>query len=949
MNLHDLIGKIKFTEKIEDALHLCLSSIETAKVPILWIDSHEKFILVNRETCRLLGYSQEELLSKYVSEIHPDYPKMRSEGLIDKLRDLGSLTLESSVQTKDGTNVPVELTINFLKLDQGEYVFIIARDLTERCLAAKAIDESEKYYQAIFQTTGAATMILEEDASISLVNKEFERLTGESKETILGRKWTDFICHPDGERMREFHRVRRKEPHLAPQRYETFFIDKWGNKRNILISVGMIPDTSKSVVSFLDITERKKAEETAQRLAREKEIISEIGRIIGSTLEMEEVYEKFAEEVKKLIHFDCLSIHICSPKRKTSFVAYANGVSVFGRNKGDLIPLVGSFDEILIHSRESLMVQGNRDEIGKRFPDLKTNLDTGLSSFMSIPLVSQGQVIGLLHFRSYTENAYREENRYIAENIGVQIAGAIANAELFSQSRTIAEALRESENKYRTLVENANDAIFIAQDGMIKFPTFRMPNPKFSHVTGYSPEELSEAPATTSFLQFIHPEDQKWVLERHLKRLRGEEVPSVYSFRLINKKGETVWVQINSVTTTWEGRPASLNFLRDISHEKKLERQFYTAQKMEAVGTLAAGIAHDFNNLLMGIQGYVSLILFDGNGNPLNGHQENLRRIEELVKSGSSLTGQLLGFARKGKFETKPSDVNQIIERTTDLFGRTRKEVNHHKRLQENIWAVEVDRGQIEQVFLNLFVNAWQAMPGGGDLYIESRNVILGDDYIKPYSVKKGSYVKVSITDTGLGMDKITRQRIFEPFFTTKEMGRGTGLGLATVYGIIKNHGGYINVYSEKGHGTTFTIYLPATEKEIGGEKIKSSPVLGGQETILLVDDEEVIISVIGKALKLTGYNPLTARGGKEAIEIYQKHSNQIALVILDMIMPGMSGGAAYDHLKEINPSIKVILSSGYSLDGEASQILEKGCNGFIQKPYGIQELSQKIREVLTP
>jgi two-component system cell cycle sensor histidine kinase/response regulator CckA len=209
--------------------------------------------------------------------------------------------------------------------------------------------------------------------------------------------------------------------------------------------------------------------------------------------------------------------------------------------------------------------------------------------------------------------------------------------------------------------------------------------------------------------------------------------------------------------------------------------------------------------------------------------------------------------------------------------------------------------------------------------------------------------VKVSITDTGVGMEKQIQQRIFEPFFTTKELGRGSGLGLATVYGIVKNHGGHINVYSEKGHGTTFTVYLPATDKEVEPEKRTSADLLRGKETILLVDDEAIIIDVVAKALKMTGYNPLVAHGGKEALEVYKKHLGQIDLVILDMIMPGMNGGVSYDHLKEINPTIKVILSSGYSLDGEASQIMEKGCNGFIQKPFGILELSQKIREVLSP
>ena len=942
--LHDL-GNLSL--KPEDILHLCLSSVAMAKIPILWVDATGRFILVNEEACRLAGYAREEFLSLSVKEIIPEIASVDLRDWIPEISQRGALTFKSTVRNRQGNFIPIEITASYLPLNGKEYFFTLVRDITESRQVEIALKNSEKHYRTIFETTGAATMILEEDTTISLVNKEFERITGETQEAVVGRKWTELICHPDREKMSRYHEIRRRDPASAPSRYETFFVDKEGNKREILVSVGMIPETPRSIVSFLDITEQKRAEEAARTLAREKELLAEITRTISSTLEIEEVYEKFAEEVRGLIPFDRLSVHLDVPDTQMILVAYCAGVRVADRNKGDLFPRAGSFNEAVLQTREALILQGSKEETAASYSSLKGSLEAGLRSFLSVPLISRAEVIGLLHFSSCRDLAYKDSDRQIAANIGAQIAGAIANAELFSQRRKTEDALRESEEKYWVLVQNANDAIFIAQDGRVKFPTFRAPNPKFFEVTGYSSEELAKAPPTTSFLQFIHPDDQKMVMDRHLRRMRGEDVPSVYSFRLLNKKGETVWVQINSVTTQWEGKPATLCFLRDISHEKKLEAQIFTAQKMEAVGTLASGIAHDFNNLLMGVQGYVSLLLFDADGNPSNGRVENLKRIEELVKSGSALTGQLLAFARKGKYEVQTSDLNGIIERTADVFGRTKKEVNHHKRLAKDLWPVEVDRGQIEQIFLNLFVNAWQAMPRGGDLYLETGNVTLSADYLKPFFVKPGKYAKVSITDTGIGMDKQTQQRIFEPFFTTKELGRGTGLGLATVYGIVKSHGGHINVYSEKGRGTTFTIYLPASAKEVRDEKRAAPRVLQGKETILLVDDEETITEVVAKALKITGYNPLVARSGREAVEKYKAHRAQIDLVVLDMIMPGMGGGAAFDCLKEINPAVKVILSSGYSLDGEASLILEKGCRGFIQKPFGIQELSKKIREVL--
>ncbi|MCX5856105.1 MAG: response regulator, partial [Deltaproteobacteria bacterium] len=260
----------------------------------------------------------------------------------------------------------------------------------------------------------------------------------------------------------------------------------------------------------------------------------------------------------------------------------------------------------------------------------------------------------------------------------------------------------------------------------------------------------------------------------------------------------------------------------------------------------------------------------------------------------------------------------------------------------------EVDQGQMEQVFMNLYVNAWQAMPGGGEIYIETENVLWDDERVLPYAVKPGKYVKISVADTGTGMDEKTKEQIFDPFFTTKEMGRGTGLGLATVYGIIKGHGGMINVDSEPGHGTTFTIYLPASEKEVVKEKTVTGTIAKGTETILLVDDEKTVLEVNKEMLEFLGYPVYAAGNGQEAVAVYMEKSEEIDLVILDMIMPGISGGETFDRLREINSDIRVILSSGYSIEGEAQEILSRGCNGFLQKPFQLEKLSRKVREVLS-
>ncbi len=386
---------------------------------------------------------------------------------------------------------------------------------------------------------------------------------------------------------------------------------------------------------------------------------------------------------------------------------------------------------------------------------------------------------------------------------------------------------------------------------------------------------------------------------------------------------------------------------RQLSEKKRaeLKSQLQQSQKMEAMGTLAGGIAHDFNNLLMGIQANISMVLSGMDSE--NPASKKLRTAETYISKSAELTRQLLGFAKGGKYEVKGTNLNKLLKKSSQMFGRTKKEITIYTNYYQDIWTVEVDQAQIEQVLLNLYVNSSQAMPDGGNMYIRTENVTLDWDYLKPFELKPGNYVKTSVTDTGIGMDKETQQKVFDPFFTTKEMDRGTGLGLASAYGIIKNHNGFIEVSSEINKGATFSFYLPQSEEKVMKEKKRSKKVLTGNEKILFVDDEDMIINETSELLETLGYSVLVATSGKEAIKIYQENNQKIDLVILDIIMPEMGGGEVYDNLKRINPQIKVLLSSGYSLDSSAANILERGCNGFIQKPFNLTQLSQKVREVV--
>jgi PAS domain S-box-containing protein len=517
--------------------------------------------------------------------------------------------------------------------------------------------------------------------------------------------------------------------------------------------------------------------------------------------------------------------------------------------------------------------------------------------------------------------------------------GIIGVTRDISERRKAEEALQQSEERYRSLVENTIYGFFIHEIPSGRFLFF---NQRACELFGYTVKEGLEL----TVWDVLSPEDHEHIKERVQARTEGKKLgPDIQTYTALRKDTSAFRLEVSSSLITFQGKPAVQGVFRDVTEQERFEEQLKRAQKMEAIGTLAGGIAHDFNNLLMGIQGRTSLLLTSTDSS--HSYFKHLKGIEEYVKSATELTRQLLGLARGGKYEVKPIGLNELIKNQNKMFGRTRKEINIQERFEENLWTVEVDQGQIEQVLLNIYVNAWHAMSGGGELYIHTENIVIDEEYGKSYLVEPGNYVKISITDTGIGMDEETQKKIFDPFFTTKEVGRGTGLGLASAYGIIKNHNGFINVYSEKGEGATFEIYLPASEKEAVKIKEIDGELLTGTETVLLVDDEDLIIDVGHEMVENLGYEALVAKSGKEAIEKYQNNRDKIDMVILDMIMPDMGGGEVYDRLKEINPSIKVLLSSGYSINGQATEILERGCNGFIQKPFNMADLSRKIREVL--
>jgi PAS domain S-box-containing protein len=687
--------------------------------------------------------------------------------------------------------------------------------------------------------------------------------------------------------------------------------------------------------------------ETAKNLINETNVrynnamlIQEIGQAISVILDIDELLKFIMEALKKRLDFDRGMIMLANQEKsrlvytagygyKPEHEQHMAGVEFHLDNPDSRGPIVESF------KKQIPVLVDNVVEIehilSKRSRDFA--LQMGTHGFVCVPIIYEGKSMGILAVDNvHTKRPLNQTDVSILMGIAPQIAISINNAKSYY-------LIRGSEEKFRSLSENAPDIIYtIDADGSLTYI-----NPAWKRILGYEETDV----IGRYFIDFTRREDVgKYI--RIFKQMRdyGETVRD-YTGILLHKDGSERYFSMSGTpnldsTGTVVG---VIGVFKDITDRKQLEAQLIQAQKMEAIGTLAGGIAHDFNNLLMGIQGFASLMLFNADKSQPN--YEKLKRIEDLVKSGADLTRQLLGFARGGKYEIKTTDLNEIIVKTTNMFSRTHKDILIHQKYEKNLWAVEVDRGQIEQVLLNLYVNAWQAMPGGGNLYLETSNVFINEDFVKPFSAEPGSYVLISVRDSGTGMDEHIRKRIFEPFFTTKEMGRGTGLGLASAYGIVTGHKGIIRVESEPGHGSTFFIYLPASEKKVIIEEYEAAEVLRGRGTILLVEDEELIADVSRDILEELGYKVLVAHNGSEAIAIYRGKENEIDLLILDMIMPGIGVEETYNTLKTMNPDVLVMLSSGYSINNRVRKLMERGCNGFIQKPYNIQNLSKKIKEIM--
>ena len=795
--------------------------------------------------------------------------------------------------------------------------------------------ELEKRYRDLFNSISDLIMIHDLEGRLLNVNPAVSQLSGYTFEELIGQPISDFII-----------------PKFRPLFRDEYLkeVEKQGCAEGVVIF--QAKDGNEHYVEYRNVLVKQEGQ---------KPYVNGLGRDITERILVERAFRESKERYKTVFETTGTATIIIEDDKTISLAnstfedlsGYAKE-EIEGKKRWTEFVMEEDLEQIRKYHRD---LRDKPDSAPKnhefRFIDRQGNIKN-ISLIIEIIPGTKSSVASLLNItdRIQAEEALQKAYEELEQRVMERTADLVkANEQLKRETKErkqVEEALRKSQERYALATHAARVGVW---DWDVQTNEFYL-DLNVKAILGYSDSEIPNDLDVWS--EYVHPEDRQSVMETFQAHIDGKTPEFVAEHRMIHKDGSIRWILARGTAmrdaqgnpSRVAGTDADITARKQAEEEKKkLEEQIQQAQRLEAIGTLAGGIAHDFNNLLMAIQGNTSLLLYDMDS--CHPHFDGLKNIEKSVRSGAKLTKQLLGYARKGKYRVKPVKLNQLVEETADAISRARKEITIQRELSEDLSAIEAEQGQIEQVLLNLYINAADSMPNGGKIIIKTLNVTHEDIRSKIYDPKPGKYIQLTITDTGIGMDKRTQERIFEPFFTTKEMGRGTGLGLASVYGIVKSHGGYIEIESEKGHGTTFIIFLPACNKDIPKAIESSDRIIEGSGTILLVDDEEIVLEAGVKMLERLGYSVLKAGSGIEAVEVYKYNKEAIDLVILDMIMPEMGGGETYEKMKKIKPIVKVLLSSGYSLDGKAAEILKLGCQGFIQKPFNMQKLSGKVIEIL--
>jgi two-component system cell cycle sensor histidine kinase/response regulator CckA len=924
---------------------IILEALKTIPGTLSVIDTDYNIQLVGGEIARTLE-NIGQVIGKKCYEVFQERDNPCPWCKIDRVMKTGDIINETTTPDDPREKLvgkPLAVYLRPLKDKNGDTIGAIelGTDITpirqaeeKSRQAEEALRQERDLVQKYLEVAGSIIVVIGADQKVCVINAKACEVLGYEAEEVIGRNWFDNFLP---ERVREVLRSGFIELMSKPGKGikdifeeggENPVMTRHGTERTVAWHNTVLRDEKGNVTATVssgeDVTEVRRAEAALRKVHEDLE-----RRVQERTIELAKINEELRREVQERKQAEEA---LRESEQKFRGLAEQSPNMIFINKGGRVVYANRRCEEVMGYKREEFC-SPDFDFRTLIAPESTGMIERAFAKHM------QGEEIAPYEYGLITRDGRRIEAINSSKLITFEGAKAILGVVTdITERKRAEETLRKSEARYRAVVQDQTELICrFTPDGKLSFV-----NDVYCRYFGKDADEL----VGHAFMPMISEEDREMV-KTHLASIDRENPVSTLEHRVMSPDGEIRWQRwTNRAIFDNSGHVVEFQAVgRDVTERKRTEAQLQQAQRMESIGTLAGGIAHDFNNILMGVQGNVSMMLLDVD--EADPHYERLKNMERQVQSGARLTSHLLAYARKGKYEVKPFSLNQLVEEACYTFGRARKEVTIHQHLSADAYAIEGDPGQIEQVLLNLFVNSAEAMPDGGDFILETMNVTHKDMTGRLYKPKRGNYVLLRVTDTGAGMDKKTVDRIFEPFFTTKEMGRGTGLGLASAYGIIKAHEGYIDVDSRKGRGTTFSIYLPASEKEALRTVRASDSIINGTETVLLVDDEEVVREASQELLEAMGYRVLIAKDGKEAVELYKNKQEDIDIVLLDIVMPNMGGREAYETLKSINPDIRVLLLSGYSIDGQATEILKRGANAFIQKPFNMKELSGKIREVL--
>ena len=968
-----------------------------------------RFVSANMALARILGYESPEDVLRLDLRKDLYHDNADREPIITELARLGGAgTFEVRWKRRDGAPLWVRLDTRVVRGESGgvEYEDFV-HDIDQRKKAEEALRRSEGRFRRSFSVSPVAMSLSEAKSGRILdVNERFARVLGYDRGELIGKNAVELGLWVDPEDRR---RVAADMKASRPIRErETRLRTKTGEVRHIVGSIEPLEVGDEQVMlsAFRDVTDRKRAEEELRVSEKRYRLLFEKNPFPMWVFDKETLAFLAVNEAAcghygySRDEFLSMTIKDIRPPEDVPALLHRiseeragyrrSGIARQHQKKdGTLISVEITSDPLVFDGRDARLVLANdvtarlRAEqehatlaaivqfsedaiVGYTLDGIITSWNTGAEKLygysareavgrpiLHLPADRAGEMAGILRRISRGESVKRFETVHLRKD-GTRIdislavsairdaAGRVTGASAIARDIAERKQAEESIQKLLRAVEQAENVIFMTDpDGQFSYI-----NPSFEVLYGYKKEEVLDR---TPRILKSGQQDAAFYTEFWEKLLSGEGVRGEIVNRARDGRLVTVQMSANAVLDSDGKRVGYVAVQHDVTERKLLEQQFRQAQKMEAVGQLAGGVAHDFNNLLTAILGYAELLAEKLQGRPREA--EDLDEIRKAGERAASLTRQLLAFSRQQVFERKVLDLNRLIAEIEKMLRRLiGEDVDLVTALDPALAYVWADAGQLEQVVMNLAVNARDAMPRGGRLTIETSNVDLDEAYARLHiPIRPGRYVMIAVSDTGVGMDAATRSRIFEPFFTTKERGKGTGLGLATVYGIVKQSGGYIWAYSEPGKGTTFKIYLPPADQSLLPEEDRVEETLSvrGTETVLLVEDEESVRTLSRAILENHGYRVLEAAGAQEAIETVREYQQPIHLLLTDVIMPSMGGPDLASRIQTLRPGLKVLFMSGYTDETVFRHgHLEQGCL-FLQKPFTPAALARKLREAL--